>query len=210
MLLAMLAAHPGSPAWGQSGSEPERLPEGVELATFAGGCFWCVESDFDHVPGVVRTVSGYTGGHVPDPSYHQVSAGGTGHHEAVRIYFDPAAVTFAELVEIFWRSVDPTDANGQFCDRGESYQTAIFTHSDEQARIAERSKQRLEGSGRLGEPIVTDIEPAGPFYRAEDYHQDYYEKNPLRYKFYRLACGRDTTLKKLWGKQALRGIEKEG
>ncbi len=178
------------------------------LATFAGGCFWCVESDFDHVPGVLRTVSGFTGGRQDAPTYKQVSAGGTGHLEAVQITFDPAQVSFAELVEIFWRSVDPTDDGGQFCDRGESYKTAIFTHSAEQARIAGESKQRLEAAATLGAPVVTPIIPAGEFHAAAAGHQNYYKKNPLRYRFYRANCRRDARIEKLWGFDAHRGIEK--
>ncbi len=180
----------------------------LRAATFAGGCFWCVESDFDNVPGVVRTISGYTGGVPMDPTYKQVSAGGTGHREAVQIFYDPKKVNYAMLLEIFWRSVDPTDDGGQFCDRGESYKTAVFATSPEQKRLAEDSKRKLQLSGVLNQPIVTSIEVAGPFYEAEDYHQNYYQKNPLRYKFYRYRCGRDTRIKELWGKDAHRGIAK--
>lgn len=179
---------------------------GLEIATFAGGCFWCVESDFDTVPGVKRTVSGYTGGILMNPSYKQVTAGGTGHREAVQIYFDPAQVSYETLLEIFWRSVDPTDAGGQFCDRGQSYETAIFANSPEQKRLAEASKQRLIDSEALDAPIVTPIETAGAFYEAEGYHQDYYKKNPLRYAFYRFSCGRDDRVEELWGEDAHRGI----
>ena len=178
----------------------------LEIATFAGGCFWCVESDFDGVAGVVRTVSGYTGGHVDNPTYGQVSSDTTGHREAVQIFYDPEQVSYAELVEIFWRTIDPTDAGGQFCDRGESYTTAIFANSEDQRRLAEASKKTIESSGALPQPVVTTIETAGPFYSAEDYHQDYYKKNPLRYKFYRFSCGRDSRIKDLWGEQAFRGI----
>jgi peptide-methionine (S)-S-oxide reductase len=180
----------------------------LEVATFAGGCFWCVESDFDNVPGVVRTISGYTGGALVDPSYKQVSAGGTGHREAVQIFYDPKQVSYAMLVEIFWRSVDPTDAGGQFCDRGESYETAIFANSLEQKQQAEASKRALQQSAVLGQPVATPIEVAGPFYPAEDYHQDYYKKSPLRYKFYRYRCGRDSRIEELWGEDAHRGIAK--
>ena len=180
----------------------------LQVATFAGGCFWCVESDFDNVPGVVRTVSGYTGGVSMDPTYKQVSAGGTGHREAVQIFYDPKQVSYAMLLEIFWRSVDPTDDGGQFCDRGESYKTAIFSTSPEQQRLAEDSKRELQLSAVLNQPIVTSIEVAGPFYEAEDYHQNYYQKNPLRYNFYRYRCGRDTRIEELWGKDAHRGITK--
>ena len=179
---------------------------GLEVATFAGGCFWCVEADFDAVPGVVRTVSGYTGGTLADPTYKRVTAGGTGHREAVQIFYDPKRVAYPALVEIFWRSVDPTDGGGQFCDRGESYETAIFANSLEQKQQAEASKRALEGSAVLGRPVVTPIEAAGPFYPAEDYHQDYYHKNPLRYGFYRYGCGRDARVEELWGEDAYRGI----
>ena len=177
-----------------------------QIATFAGGCFWCVESDFDHVPGVVRTISGYTGGTSKDPTYNDVTAGGTGHREAVQIYFDPMKVTYAALLEVFWRSVDPIDAGGQFCDRGVSYETAIFANSPEQAKLAEVSKQRLQNAGTLKKPIVTNIETAMQFYPAEDYHQDYYKKNPLRYQFYRFSCGRDKRITELWGDDAHKGI----
>jgi peptide-methionine (S)-S-oxide reductase len=176
------------------------LPKGEGVATFAGGCFWCVESDFDKVPGVVRTISGYTGGLLKNPTYKQVSAGGTGHREAVQIFYDPKKVSYEKLLDIFWRSVDPTDAGGQFCDRGQSYETAIFANSPAQRRLAEASKQKLNKSGVLKKPIVTPIETAGVFYPAEDYHQDYYKKNPLQYKYYRYACGRDARVRKVWGK----------
>jgi peptide-methionine (S)-S-oxide reductase len=195
-----------NPASGAGQSETAAAAEMLEIATFAGGCFWCVESDFDAVAGVVRTVSGYTGGHVENPTYRQVSSDTTGHREAVQIYFDPDRVAFADLVEIFWRTIDPTDAGGQFCDRGESYTTAVFANSEQQRRAAEASKKMIESSGILGQPVATTIETAGPFYPAEDYHQDYYTKNPLRYKFYRLSCRRDARVKDLWGEQAHRGI----
>ena len=178
----------------------------LRVATFAGGCFWCVEADFDTVPGVVRTISGYTGGVLDNPTYRQVTAGGTGHREAVQIFYDPEKVTYATLLEIHWRSVEPTDDGGQFCDRGESYQTAIFANSAEQKRLAEDSKRELQQSDVLNQPIVTPIEVAGPFYPAEDYHQDYYKKSPLRYKFYRFSCGRDARIRELWGKEAHHGI----
>jgi peptide-methionine (S)-S-oxide reductase len=181
-------------------------PKGEEIATFAGGCFWCVESDFDTVPGVLRTISGYTGGTSIDPTYKQVSAGGSGHREAVRIFFDPKKVSYAALLEIFWRSVDPTDDGGQFCDRGESYKTAIFAHSAEQKRLAQASKEKLQRSGVLKRPIVTPIHTARPFYPAEDYHQDFYKKSRVRYKIYRFGCGRDARIRTIWGKEAFRGI----
>ena len=186
--------------------ESDAAEDGLEVAIFAGGCFWCVESDFDKVPGVVRTISGYTGGALPNPTYKQVSAGGTGHLEAVQIFYDPKQVAYEMLVEIFWRSVDPTDGGGQFCDRGESYETAIFANSPEQKQQAEASKGTLGRAGVLKQPIVTPIQAAGPFYPAEEYHQDYYNKNPLRYWFYRSRCGRDSRVEELWGEDAYRGI----
>ncbi len=180
--------------------------DGLAVATFAGGCFWCVESDFDKVPGVVETISGYTGGTVANPSYRQVTRGGTGHREAVRIRYDPKQISYERLLHIFWRSVDPTDGGGQFCDRGESYQTAIFVGNEEQRRLAEASRETLEQSTVLDAPVVTPIEMAGEFYPAEDYHQDYYRKNPVRYRFYRFSCGRDSRVQQLWGRQAHDGI----
>jgi methionine-S-sulfoxide reductase len=157
-----------------------------------------MEPPFDELPGVISTTSGYTGGRVSKPSYEQVSSGGTGHLEAVEVVFDPSKISYEKLLEVFWRNVDPTDGGGQFCDRGEQYGTAIFFHDEEQRRIAEESKKALVESGRLKKPIVTPIRPASAFYAAEEYHQDYYEKNPLRYKFYRRGCGRDRVLEKLW------------
>jgi len=179
---------------------------GLAVATFAGGCFWCVESDFDKVPGVVETISGYTGGTVASPDYRQVIRGGTGHREAVQIRYDPKQVSYDRLLHIFWRSVDPTDGGGQFCDRGESYQTAIFVGNEEQRRLAEASREALEQSKVLDAPVVTPIEMVGEFYPAEDYHQDYYTKNPVRYRFYRFSCGRDSRVQQLWGRQAHDGI----
>ena len=182
--------------------------DGLATATFAGGCFWCVESDFDAVPGVVETVSGYTGGTAADPTYKQVTEGGTGHREAVQIRYDPKKVSYERLLHIFWRSVDPTDDGGQFCDRGESYQTAIFVGNEEERRIAEASKEALEVSQVLDAPVVTPVEAATEFYPAEGYHQDYYTKNPVRYRFYRFSCGRDSRVQQLWGDQAHDGIER--
>ena len=179
----------------------------LATATFAGGCFWCVESDFDAVPGVVETISGYTGGTADNPTYKQVTAGGTGHREAVQIRYDPKQVSYERLLHIFWRSVDPTDGGGQFCDRGESYQTAIFVGNEEERRLAETSREMLQESMVLDMPVVTPIEPAGVFYPAEDYHQDYYTKNPVRYRFYRFSCGRDSRVQQVWGRQAHEGIE---
>jgi len=186
---------------------PVRAADGDGVLIVSGGCFWCVESDFDQVPGVTATVSGYTGGHLDNPTYEQVSHGGSGHLEAVRIRFDPAKVSYAKLVEIFWRTIDPTDAGGQFCDRGHSYTTAIFPLDAEQKRIAEASKKTLEQSGKLGAPIATKIIDAGPFFPAEGYHQDFYTKSPIRYRFYRFNCGRDRRVDQLWGTEARMGLE---
>jgi methionine-S-sulfoxide reductase len=172
---------------------------GLAKATFAGGCFWCMEPPFDKLEGVVSTVSGYAGGKVDNPTYEQVSSGGTGHFESLQIEYDPEKVTYSELLEVFWRNVNPTDPAGQFCDRGSQYRTAIFYHTEEQRELAAESKRRLEESGRLPKPIVTPILPAPKFYPAEDYHQDYYKKDPIRYKLYRMGCGRDRVLQKLWG-----------
>ncbi|HEY8519297.1 MAG TPA: peptide-methionine (S)-S-oxide reductase MsrA [Gammaproteobacteria bacterium] len=171
------------------------------VATFAGGCFWCVEEAFDKVEGVISTTSGYTGGHVANPSYEQVSRGKTGHAEAVRVEYDPSVVSYEQLLDAFWHNVDPLDAGGQFCDRGDQYRTAIFYHDDEQRELAERSKRKLEESGVLPGKIVTEIVPAGEFYPAEDYHQDYYKRNAARYNFYKFTCGRPARLEELWGKK---------
>jgi peptide methionine sulfoxide reductase msrA/msrB len=171
----------------------------LKAATFAGGCFWCVESDFEKVDGVVEAISGYTGGQKPNPTYKEVSAGGTGHAEAVQVRYDPDKITYKELLEVFWRHVDPTDAGGQFVDRGSQYRPAIFYHDEEQKRIAEESRTELEKSGRFSKPIATEIVPITEFYTAEEYHQDYYRKNPLRYKFYRHGSGRNQFLKSTWG-----------
>ena len=167
-------------------------------ATFAGGCFWCTESDFEKVDGVVDVISGYVGGQTQNPTYQEVSAGGTGHAEAIRVRYDPQKITYTELLDIFWRHVDPTDPGGQFVDRGSQYRPAIFYHDDGQKRLAEESKIKLEASGRFNKPIETEIVPVSEFYPAEDYHQDYYKKNPLRYKLYRYNSGRDQFLEKAW------------
>jgi peptide-methionine (S)-S-oxide reductase len=181
---------------------PPAQPKGGAVAIFAGGCFWCVESDFDKVPGVLSTTSGYIGGTVANPTYQQVSAGDTGHAEAVKIVYDPAMVTYDKLLYVFWRNVDPLTKDSQFCDYGTQYRSAIFYLDDEQKRLAEASKAALEQSKRFKRPIVTEIVKAGPFYAAENYHQDYYKKNPLRYDFYRYNCGRDARLDEVWGKEA--------
>lgn len=177
----------------------DRSGSTTEIATFAGGCFWCVEADFDKIPGVLSTTSGYTGGHLANPKYEQVSGNGTGHAEAVQVVFDPKRVTYAQLVEKFWRTIDPTVRNRQFCDAGSPYRTAIFVHNEAQRVVAQASRDALEKSKPFKEPIVTPIEKAQTFYPAEAYHQDYYIKNPVRYAYYRSSCGRDERLRQLWG-----------
>jgi peptide-methionine (S)-S-oxide reductase len=167
-------------------------------ATFAGGCFWCMEPPFDKLDGVISTTSGYTGGRKANPTYEEVSAGTTGHTEAVEIVYDPRKVTYARLPEVFWRNIDPSTADRQFCDVGSQYRAAIFYHDEAQRRLAEQSKQAV--AQRLRRPIVTEVQPAAPFYVAEDYHQDYYKKNPIRYRYYRTGCGRDQRLEQIWGK----------
>ena len=181
---------------------PEAAPPGHKLAAavFAGGCFWCTESDFDHIPGVVSTTSGYAGGRVANPSSEQVSAGGTGHIESVRVVYDPARVSYQTLVARYFRTVDPLDGGGQFCDRGSQYRTAIFVANAAERRIAEATKSRA--AALLKKPIATLILAAGPFYPAETYHQDYYRKNPVPYRYYRYRCGRDARLTAVWGKSA--------
>ena len=175
---------------------------GLSRATFAGGCFWCMEPPFEKLPGVVSVVSGYTGGRRKDPTYAEVSSGGTGHFEAVEVVYDPKAITYEKLLEVFWHNVDPTTAAGQFCDIGEQYRTAIFVHDDEQRRLATESKLQIEATKPFKGPVLTEIVAAGPFYMAEDYHQDYHLRNPIRYRFYRTNCGRDRKLKELWGDAA--------
>jgi peptide methionine sulfoxide reductase msrA/msrB len=179
----------------------------LEKATFAGGCFWCMEHPFEKMEGVKEVISGYTGGHKENPTYKEVSSNSTGHAEAVEVVYDPTVVTYEQLLDVFWRQIDPTDPGGQFVDRGSSYRTAIFFHNKEQERLAEKSKQELAKSGRFDKPIVTEITPAGPFYRAEEYHQDYYKKSSLRYKIYRFGSGRDRYLKKVWGKNPVENTE---
>jgi len=203
-LLAAALLLAGSAAFAQAAAPAASSPPaGTATAVFAGGCFWCVESDFDKVPGVLSTTSGYTGGNVPNPSYEQVSAHHTGHAEAVLIVFDPKKVSYQQLVEHYWRTIDPTTKDRQFCDAGSPYRTAIFAQDAEQLKIAQASKAALEKSKPFKEPIVTEVVMGGPFYPAEEYHQDYYKKNPVRYNYYRLSCGRDARLKELWGSQAI-------
>jgi len=173
-----------------------------ETATFAGGCFWCMEPPFDKLEGVISTTSGYTGGHKKDPTYKEVSHGSTGHAEAVQIVYDPKKVSYTKLLDVFWHNVDPTNAHGQFCDNGDQYRSEIFYHNEEQRRLAVASEQDLEKHKRFEAPIVTRIAPATTFYPAEEYHQDYYQKNPIRYKYYRYSCGRDQRLEQLWGESS--------
>ena len=173
-------------------------PQKTKKAVFAGGCFWCTESDFEKVDGVIEAISGYTGGHVVNPTYKQVSKGVTGHVEAVEVIYDPAKLTYEKLLEVFWRHVDPTDPDGQFVDRGSQYRSVIFYANEQEHRLAEASKKTLAASGRFDKPIATDILPLSTFYPAEDYHQDYYKKNPIRYRWYRHGSGRDQFLEKAW------------
>lgn len=179
-----------------------QVPPGHKVATFAGGCFWCMEGPFDRLPGVDATISGYMGGRTPNPTYEQVSSGTTGHAESVQVVYDPAKVSYEKLLEVFWVNVDPTTKDRQFCDSGTQYRTAIFYHDEAQRKAAEASKAALDKSKPFREPIVTQIVMAGPFTPAEDYHQDYYLKNPVRYNLYRTGCGRDARLKQLWGDKA--------
>lgn len=202
-MAVMLAVFGAGAAWTQTAA-PLSPAASTARAIFAGGCFWCVESDFDKVPGVLSTTSGYTGGRTPNPTYEQVSSHSTGHAEVVEIVFDPARVSYAQLVEHFWRTIDPTTKDQQFCDRGSPYRTAIFAMNAEQLKVAQSSKAALEKTKPFKEPIVTEVLLVGTFYPAEDYHQDYYKKNPLRYKYYRTSCGRDARLQQLWGDKAAR------
>ena len=196
LALALLIA---PAAW----SQPKPAQQ-TETAIIAGGCFWCVESDFDKVDGVLSTTSGYVGGRTANPTYRDVSAGGTGHTEAVRVEFDPARISYAQLLEKFWPSIDPTMKDQQFCDVGSQYRSGIYPLNEQQLKAATASKAALEKTKPFRQPIVTEIVMAGTFYPAEDYHQDYYLKNPVRYSFYRRNCGRDARLKELWGDKAPR------
>ena len=171
----------------------------TKTATFAGGCFWCMEPPFDKLDGVISTTSGYIGGHLKNPTYKQVSAGSTGHTEAVQIEYDPGKISYQELLKVFWRNIDPTTPDQQFCDRGSQYRSGIFYHDEQQKQLAEASLQNIIKTRPFEPPVVTEISAATTFYPAEEYHQDYYLKNPLRYKYYRFACGRDSRLEELWG-----------
>jgi peptide methionine sulfoxide reductase msrA/msrB len=193
-------------AWStaETSREPELSPKGLSSAVFAGGCFWCVEADFEKLEGVSEVISGYAGGREPNPTYKQVSSGSTGHLESVKVLYDAAVISYPELLDYFWKHVDPTDPDGQFVDRGKQYRTAIFYTSDEERRIAESSRKIADDAGIFDGPIATEILPLSHFYQAEDYHQDYYKKNPIRYRIYRSGSGRDMYLEKTWG-----GREKE-
>jgi peptide-methionine (S)-S-oxide reductase len=171
-------------------------------ATFAGGCFWCMEPPFEHLPGVLKTRVGYTGGQKRNPTYEEVSAGGTGHAEAVQLTYDPTKITYEQLLDVFWHNVDPVTRDAQFCDHGRQYRSAIFYADDTQRRLAEESKQKLQSSAKLPGPIVTEIVAASEFWPGEEYHQRYHEKNPIKYRYYRWGCGRDARLRELWGDAA--------
>jgi len=203
LLLMIAVAQPSESATKKAGKimNQEKTVSHQGIATFAGGCFWCTEADFEKVPGVNKVISGYTGGTKKNPTYQEVSAGTTGHVEAIQVYYDPALVSYKTLLEVFWHHIDPTDAGGQFVDRGRQYRSVIFYHDDEQKKQAEQSKEELNRSGKFNKPVVTEILPLTAFYDAEDYHQDYYKKNPFRYKYYRHGSGRDQFLKKTWGEE---------
>jgi methionine-S-sulfoxide reductase len=195
----------GMGCWGttwaaQEGRGSEVQMAQLETATFAGGCFWCMEAPFEQLEGVASVTSGYTGGTNANPTYEEVSSGATGHAEAVEIRYDPSRITYEKLLEVFWRNIDPTQPDGQFADHGRQYRTAVFFHTPEQRQLAEASKARLQQSGTFKGPIVTEIVPASAFYPAEEYHQDYYKKNPLRYKLYRSGSGREQYLQTMWGR----------
>lgn len=181
-----------------------RAKEGkpMDVATFAGGCFWCMEPPFEHLKGVTAVISGYTGGKKVNPTYEEVSSGQTGHAESIEVHFDPTVVSYKELLDVFWHNIDPTTKNAQFADHGSQYRTAIFYHDEEQKKLAEQSKKELEDSGKFDKPIVTEIVPATKFYTAEEYHQDYYKKNPFRYKIYRKGSGREGYLERTWGDES--------
>ena len=199
--LAVLASALLAPgAWGQTPAPAAGAQ--LKKAAFAGGCFWCMQPPFDALDGVVSTTVGYAGGRTKNPTYEQVSAGATGHAESIQVVYDPTRVSYEKLLDVYWHNVDPITPNAQFCDHGNQYRTIIFYADDEQKRLAETSKQQLDDSKRFTAPIVTEIVPLTEFYPAEEYHQKYYEKNPLRYKYYRYGCGRDARLKELWGATA--------
>ena len=195
---ACAQSSPPPPASAHAPATPATTADSA-VAVFAGGCFWCMEPPFDKLPGVRSTTSGYIDGRVANPTYEQVSRGGTGHTEAVRVVYDPSKVNYATLLDVFWRNIDPVAVDRQFCDVGDQYRSAIFATDARQRSLAEASKQQLQASGRFTQPIATQIADASTFYPAEDYHQDYYQKNPVRYRFYRSRCGRDARLEQVWG-----------
>ena len=195
----------GTLSMGYHSQTNPQAQSGAASAIFAGGCFWCVESDFDKLPGVVATTSGYAGGHLDNPTYKSVTRGNTGHYEVVKVDYDPSKVSYEKLLEVFWHSVDPTDDGGQFCDRGQSYATAIIALDANQQNAALTSKQQLVNAGY---DIATPVLPAATFFPAEGYHQDYYLKNPVRYKYYRYSCGRDAQVNRVWGDMAYKGLPK--
>jgi peptide-methionine (S)-S-oxide reductase len=200
--LGALMAARGERAAAAPSPSPAAPRAGLARATFAGGCFWCMEPPFEKLPGVVSVTSGFTGGPEKNPTYEQVSSRATGHAEAIEVRYDPKVVAYPRLLEVFWHNVDPTTADREFCDTGRQYRTGIFAHDAEQRRLAEESKRGIERTKTFAEPILTTIETAGPFYAAEDYHQDFYKKSPIRYYSYRAGCGRDRRLQELWGDQA--------
>jgi peptide-methionine (S)-S-oxide reductase len=187
---------------GTGDADPAAANPKLEKATFAGGCFWCMEPPFDRLNGVVSVTAGYTGGQKKDPSYEEVSSGTTGHTESVEVIYDPAKISYTKLLDAFWHNIDPTVKDRQFCDTGSQYRTAIFYHDEVQKKLAEQSKKMLIDSKRLKGPIHTEVTPASTFYKAEEYHQKYYKKNPVRYQYYRWNCGRDQRLKEIWGENA--------
>jgi len=197
-----LVAFSGTTAYAKTNANgAETTMDQHEIATFAGGCFWCMQPPFDAVPGVMSTTVGYTGGTKLNPTYEEVCGGQTGHAESIQVVFDPRRVSYAQVLDVFWRNIDPTTLNRQFADAGTQYRTAIFYHSEEQKHLAIASKERLGRSGTFGKPTVTEITPASTFYPAEEYHQAYYKKNPIRYKLYRIGSGRDGYLRKMWEKE---------
>ena len=203
ILCLIAAAIINTPVMADAKTGEKTIEENImknELATFAGGCFWCMEAAFAKLTGVISVTSGYTGGHKKDPTYEEVGAGNTGHAEAVQIVYDPSKITYAKLLDVFWHNIDPTVKDRQFCDFGRQYRTAVFYHNEEQLRIAQDSKAALEEKKRLNGAIMTEITEASEFYPAEEYHQQYYKKNPVRYHYYRASCGRDQRLKELWEK----------
>ncbi len=202
VLLATFVSVHAAPSGDSKTPHQAAAGSSLEKATFAGGCFWCMEHPFDELPGVVSVTSGYTGGQKKNPTYEEVSAGMTGHAESVQVIYDPAKIRYEKLLAVYWHNIDPTAKDRQFCDSGNQYRSAIFYHTEEQRRIAVKSKEILEKNKPFQGAIVTEIVPAGEFYPAEEYHQHYYKKNPIRYRFYRANCGRDRRLKELWGNEA--------